>query len=107
MIQEERIRNLNNKRRIKGKYVLYWMQAAQRAEYNHALEYSIRIANKHKLPVVVLFGITDSYPEANLRHYYFVLEGLYTTSILSSTVMFPAAAMVVACTHHSVSPGNL
>jgi len=76
MIQEKRIRNLNNKRRRTGKYVLYWMQAAQRCEYNHALEYSIQIANKLKMPVVILFGITDSYPEANLRHYRFMLEGL-------------------------------
>jgi deoxyribodipyrimidine photo-lyase len=76
MIQEQRIKKLNNKRRKTGKYVLYWMQAAQRCEYNHSLEHSIRIANKLKIPVVVLFGITDSYPEANLRHYHFMLEGL-------------------------------
>jgi len=76
MIQEDRIRKLNNKPRKMGKYVLYWMQAAQRCEYNHALEYSIQIANKLKVPVAVLFGITDSYPEANLRHYHFMFEGL-------------------------------
>jgi len=76
MIQEERIRNLNNKQRVKGKYILYWMQAAQRTEYNHALEYSIQRANEFKVPIVVVFGITDSYPEANLRHYHFMLEGL-------------------------------
>jgi len=52
------------------------MQATQRAEYNHALEYSITRANELKVPVVVLFGIADSYPEANLRHYHFMLEGL-------------------------------
>jgi deoxyribodipyrimidine photo-lyase len=55
------------------------MQAAQRAEYNHALEYSIIRANNLKVPIIVLFGITDSYPEANLRHYYFMLEGLQDT----------------------------
>ena len=76
MIQEERVRQLNNKPVKAGKYVLYWMQAAQRAEYNHALEYSISRANKLKVPVVVLFGIADNYPEANLRHYHFMLEGL-------------------------------
>jgi deoxyribodipyrimidine photo-lyase len=76
MIQPERIRELNFKPLKKGDYVLYWMQASQRAEYNHALEYSIQRANKLKVPVVVLFGITDNYPDANLRHYYFMLEGL-------------------------------
>ena len=76
MIQQERIRLLNDRRADGGKYVLYWMQAAQRAEYNHALEYAIRTANRLKKPVVVFFGITENWPEANLRHYYFMLEGL-------------------------------
>jgi len=60
----------------KGAYVLYWMQASQRAEYNHALEYAILKANELRLPVVVFFGITDRFPEANERHYAFMLEGL-------------------------------
>jgi deoxyribodipyrimidine photo-lyase len=76
MIQPERIKSLNNKVLCNGKYVLYWMQAAQRTEYNHALEYSIRRANELKKPVVVAFGISDNWPEGNLRHYYFMLEGL-------------------------------
>jgi deoxyribodipyrimidine photo-lyase len=76
MIQKERIKLLNNKKIVRGKYVLYWMQAAQRTEYNHALEYSIRTANKLKQPVLVFFGITENWPEANQRHYYFMLEGL-------------------------------
>lgn len=76
MIQKERIKFLNQKEVKKGSYVLYWMQASQRTEYNHALEYSILKANEFRQPVVVFFGITDHYPEANLRHYVFMLEGL-------------------------------
>ena len=76
MIQQERISYLNRKPLRTGKYVLYWMQAAQRAHYNHALEYSIRRANGLRQPVIVIFGITDSYPDANLRHYHFMLQGL-------------------------------
>jgi deoxyribodipyrimidine photo-lyase len=52
------------------------MQAAQRAEYNHALEYSIQKANELKRPLVVFFGLTENWPGANQRHYYFMLEGL-------------------------------
>src|SRR5687768_16522351 len=59
-----------------GKYVLYWMQASQRTRFNHALEYAIARANASKLPVVVCFGLTDDYPEANARHYLFMLQGL-------------------------------
>ena len=76
MIQPERIKILNEKPVCDGQYVLYWMQAAQRVEYNHALEYTIRKANELKKPVVVFFGITEGYPEANQRHYQFMLEGL-------------------------------
>lgn len=57
-------------------YLLYWMQAAQRVADNHALEYAIREANRLSVPPLVLFCLTDGYPEANLRHYHFMLEGL-------------------------------
>jgi deoxyribodipyrimidine photo-lyase len=76
MIREERIRFLNQKRVKKGAYVLYWMQASQRAEYNHALQYAIVKANELRQPVIVFFGITDRFPEANERHCTFMLEGL-------------------------------
>jgi deoxyribodipyrimidine photo-lyase len=76
MTQRERVRALNKEPVRRGKYVLYWMQAAQRAEYNHALEYAIEKANALTKPIVVLFALTDNYPDANLRHYYFMLEGL-------------------------------
>lgn len=57
-------------------YVLYWMQASQRTKFNHALELSIKKANELNKPVIVFFGLTDKFPEANLRHYKFMLEGL-------------------------------
>ncbi|MBN2012545.1 deoxyribodipyrimidine photo-lyase [candidate division KSB1 bacterium] len=79
MIQPERIVELNNQSPRNGKYILCWMQASQRAEYNHALEYAIQIANQRHKPVVVMFGITDGFPEANERHYTFMLEGLQET----------------------------
>jgi deoxyribodipyrimidine photo-lyase len=52
------------------------MQASQRAGCNHALEYAIRQANDRRQPLVAVFGITDRFPEANDRHYAFMLEGL-------------------------------
>jgi len=79
MTQLERIEVLNREPVRNRKYVLYWMQAAQRAEYNHALEYAIEWANEQRKPLVVCFGITDNYPEANLRHYTFMFEGLAKT----------------------------
>lgn len=76
LLQPERIRRLNDRSPQKGRFVLYWMQASQRAEYNHALEYAVALANEHRVPTVVLFGLTDAFPEANLGHYTFMLEGL-------------------------------
>ncbi len=76
MIQKERVRLLNRAEPRAGRYVLYWMQASQRTEYNHALEYSIIRASRTNQSVIVFFGITDDFPEENLRHYSFMLEGL-------------------------------
>lgn len=78
-IQNSRIQQLNDKAIRKGAYVLYWMQQSQRAEWNHALEFGVSQANMLKLPLVVGFGLTAAYPEANLRHYTFMLEGLQHT----------------------------
>src|SRR5690554_5526161 len=76
MIQEDRIAYLNEKEERPGQYIIYWMQASQRVEYNQALETAIRIANKRSLPVLVYFEFTKNFPDANFRHYYFMLEGL-------------------------------
>lgn len=55
-VQETRIQRLNNLEPKKGRYVLYWMQQSQRAEYNHALEYAVQMANTLGQGVLVGFG---------------------------------------------------
>ena len=61
------------------------MQSAHRVKNNWALSYAIELANKADLPVVVYFGLTEEFPEANYRHYWFMLEGLQEVySALSS-----------------------
>ena len=80
MISQERIRSLNNQPIMADRpYVLYWMQSAQRAACNHALEYALRQANLLRKPLLVYFGVTENFPEANERHYRFMLEGLKET----------------------------
>jgi deoxyribodipyrimidine photo-lyase len=81
MIEAERIQVMKDGQQEDGQYVLYWMQQAQRVRYNHALMYAIEAANARKLPVVVVFGLTDDYPEANERHYAFMLEGLRDVAV--------------------------
>ena len=74
-----RITVLNERPIQKGRWVLYWMQQSQRAHDNPALEHAVAEANRLGLPVRVVFALTDRYPEANLRHYRFMLEGLAET----------------------------
>ncbi len=59
-----------------GDFILYWTQQSQRASYNHALEYAIQMANKNKLPLLVLFVFDTNFPEANQRHFTFMIQGL-------------------------------
>jgi deoxyribodipyrimidine photo-lyase len=74
-----RLKTLNRKNVCSGQFVLYWMQQSQRAEFNHALEYGVKQANDHGLPLLVIFVLTENYPEANIRHYTFMFEGLAET----------------------------
>ena len=78
-LSQEYFTRLNFKESARGKYVLYWMQQSQRAHDNSALTYAITRANRIQLPLVVLFVVTDDFLEANLRHYQFMLEGIYET----------------------------
>jgi deoxyribodipyrimidine photo-lyase len=56
------------------------MQQSQRAHANPALEYAVRLANEQGQAVVVCFGLMADYPEANRRHFAFMLEGLAETA---------------------------
>ncbi|WP_407541241.1 deoxyribodipyrimidine photo-lyase [Deinococcus radiomollis] len=76
MIQPERIQVLRPGEPRHGRYVLYWMQSAVRSRHNQALDYAVSEANRLGLPVLVVFGLTPSYPGANARHYRYLLEGL-------------------------------
>ena len=59
-----------------GRAVVYWMQRAQRAEDNPALDVAIEAANALDLPVVVFLGVAPLHPLANLRHYHFLCAAL-------------------------------
>jgi deoxyribodipyrimidine photo-lyase len=80
LIEQQRLAELNHAPERAGAYVLYWMQQSQRAAFNPALEAAVASANRLELPVLACFGLTDSYPEANARHYSFMLEGLAETA---------------------------
>ncbi|MFN0107515.1 MAG: deoxyribodipyrimidine photo-lyase [Blastocatellia bacterium] len=62
-----------------GRCVVYWMQRAQRGCDNPALDIAIKAANELQKPLAVFFGLHPKYPNANLRHYAFLVEGLAET----------------------------
>jgi deoxyribodipyrimidine photo-lyase len=59
-----------------GACVVYWMQRAQRAIDNPALDIVIEAANTLGKPAAVFFAPVPFYPHANLRHYKFLNEGI-------------------------------
>lgn len=58
-----------------GRCVVYWMQRAQRGIDNLALNVAVEAANFLRRPVVV-FLVVPFYPNANLRHYAFLSDGI-------------------------------
>lgn len=59
-----------------GTCVVYWMQRSQRGMDNPALDIAVGAANALNKPVVAYFAPTPNYPNANLRHYRFLAEGV-------------------------------
>ena len=59
-----------------GACVVYWMQRAQRGLNNAAVDCAVNIANELGLPLLVYFSAIPNYPNANLRHYVFLNQGL-------------------------------
>jgi deoxyribodipyrimidine photo-lyase len=60
----------------RGKCVVYWMQRAQRGRDNHALDKAVDVANALGLPCAAYFAGIENFPNANLRHYAFLNQGL-------------------------------
>ena len=76
MIEAERIEYRNDKSIAqKAACVLYWMQAAQRAQDNPALAFACAQADNLGLPLAVVFVLAD-YPSATAVHYRWMLAGL-------------------------------
>jgi deoxyribodipyrimidine photo-lyase len=59
-----------------GQCVVYWMQRAQRAFDNPALDVAVAVANELRRPVVVFFAPVPFYPKANDRQFRFLADGI-------------------------------
>ncbi len=73
------IRCLNaNDRQVRsdGEYVLYWMTAFRRPEWNFSLQRAVDWAHQLKRPLVVLEALRSDYRWASDRLHMFVLQGM-------------------------------
>ncbi|MGL4994430.1 MAG: deoxyribodipyrimidine photo-lyase [Bacteroidales bacterium] len=76
-MNNNRIKELNpSPLNLQGEYVLYRMQASVRLRHNLALRYAIDQANSLGLPLRILYTLYPNSPEANLRHFTFLVQGL-------------------------------
>jgi len=63
----------------KGQTVLYWMQKDKRVADNWALLHAQELALKNNSSLMVCFNFIGKFPEANIRQYSFLFEGLKET----------------------------
>ena len=75
-IPAERIRTLNSNSPADGEYVLYWMVANRRSEYNFSLQRAVEWAEKLSKPLVVFEGLQSDYAWASDRFHQFVIQGM-------------------------------
>lgn len=77
MVPTTRIISLNNQTiSNSGQYVLYWMNAFRRPEFNFALQRSVELANAHKLPLLVFEPLRIGYRWNSERFHQFILDGM-------------------------------
>lgn len=76
LVDKKRIEKINEAGLKEKDFVAYWMQAAQRLEYNQALGYAIEKANELNQPLLIFFLIDSQFPEAKTAHFKFMFQGL-------------------------------
>ncbi len=76
-VPEIRVRDQNNAPlRRDGDFVLYWMIAFRRPEWNFSLQRAIEWAHELNKPLVVFEALRSDYPWANDRLHRFVMDGM-------------------------------
>ena len=71
-----RIQSSDRPLRPKRTYVLYWMTAARRTRWNHALQHAVARAIALRRPLVVLEALRCDAPWSSRRVHRFILQGM-------------------------------
>ena len=81
MVPSIRIRLVNTAPvRPDGGYVLYWMVAARRLRYNHALQRAVEQARALGRPLLIFEALRCDHRWACARFHQFVLDGMRDTA---------------------------
>jgi deoxyribodipyrimidine photo-lyase len=77
IVPSARIRKVNSSElNQEGDYVLYWMTAFRRTEYNYSLQRAVEWCRELKRPLVILEALRCGYPWASDRLHRFIIEGM-------------------------------
>jgi deoxyribodipyrimidine photo-lyase len=83
-----RICNLNNIP-VTNAPIVYWMSRDQRVQDNWALIHAQQLAMERKVPLCVVFTLSDSFLGATLRQYGFMLRGLAQVAVRLNGLKIP------------------
>lgn len=90
----KRVQNLNEKEERTGKCVLYVMSRDQRVQDNHALLYAQRTAQKHKVPLAVVFCLNPSSKNRSKEQYSWMIDGLKITEVQLKKLNIPLLMLI-------------
>lgn len=77
LVPASRIREVNsNPINPEGRYVLYWMVANRRAQWNYSLDRAVDWAEELRLPLLVFEALRPDYPWASDRFHQFIIDGM-------------------------------
>ena len=73
----DRIKEVNDKPiNDSGEFILYWMIATRRFNYNASLEFALTLSQEHQVPLVVIEEISTSHKFSNDRIATFMIQGM-------------------------------
>jgi deoxyribodipyrimidine photo-lyase len=76
----DRIRSVNDKPvNEDGEFIVYWMIATRRFNYNSSLEFAAQLAVEHNVPLLVIEEISTSHRFANDRIYRYLETTTFAT----------------------------
>ncbi|MDA0329609.1 MAG: deoxyribodipyrimidine photolyase [Gemmatimonadetes bacterium] len=74
--------------RLGGAFVLYWMTATRRLEWNYALDHAVTVARSLGKPLLIYEGLELGYRWASDRHHQAIMDGMreHSTKLSASPV---------------------